>query len=72
MAKNSEIRIEKFRNGITIIGNEVEGHLEPEKSVAITGEEAKIIGEFVWDSIHDMLEQSENGVVKVQISVDTL
>ena len=72
MVQKSEMLIEKFPNGITVRWNDVAGRVESEKALAVNGEEAKCIGDSVWDSVSDLLGQADNGKVEVVVEVRTL
>ena len=72
MVQKSETLIEKFPNGITIRWNDVASRIAPDKALAIKGEEANCIGNSVWESVYDLLEQAENGKVEVLVEVRTL
>ncbi len=72
MVQNSKLLIEKFSNGITLRWNDLSGKLEPEKSLAVNGEESNCIGESLWDGIRDLLGQSDNGKVEVTVEIRTL
>ena len=72
MVQKSEMLIEKFPNGITVRWNDVAGRIAPDKALAVNGEEAKCIGDSVWDSVSDLLGQADNGKVEVVVEVRTL
>lgn len=66
-----EMLVEKFPNGITVRWNGVTGKVV-DKALAIRGEEPKCLGDSVWDSVYDVLNQSGNDKVEVVVDVHTL
>ena len=47
MTKEAKIEIEEFDNGITARWEDVSGNVESQKSLAIKGDEARVIGKLI-------------------------
>lgn len=68
MTKEAKIEIEEFDNGITARWEDVSGNVESQKSLAIKGDEARVIGKLIWADVNEILatQPTDKMIIKVQ------
>ena len=68
MTKEAKIEIEEFDNGITARWEDVSGNVESQKSLAIKGDEARVIGKLIWEDIKGILatQPTDKMIIKIQ------
>lgn len=68
MVKKAEIVVEEFDNGITTRWEDVDGIVDPSKSLAAKGNEAECIGKEIWGDVHEILatQPTDKVIIKIQ------
>lgn len=67
-----EIIIEQYDNGIGIKRKDAEGETDPQNVVALEREQARTIGEMVWDDVRRMMDAELANVVKLEIGLQAV
>lgn len=67
MIKKVKIEVEQFDNGITARWEDIDGAVDPEKSLGVKGNEAVCIGKQIWSDIHEILATQPTDKVIINI-----
>ena len=62
-----EIKVEQFDNGISLQWKDTEGVADPQNVVAVERDQTKVIGQFIWDDIRNVMDAELANVVVLSI-----
>lgn len=62
-----EIKVEQFDNGISLQWKDIEGAQDPQNVVAVERDQTKVIGQFIWDDIRNVMDAELANVVVLSI-----
>lgn len=61
------ITIEQFDNGITVKWRDIDGKVDPKAVVALEREQARVIGETLWEDVKQIMDANLTNLVKMVI-----
>jgi hypothetical protein len=61
------ITIEQYDNGITVKWRDAAGEVDPKAVVALEREQARVIGETLWEDIRQIMDANLTNLVKMVI-----
>ena len=72
MLNKAEIRIEKFKNGISSKWTDCETGEELSNGVALSGNEARCIGDEIWTDVTEVLEYHHAKALRIKIEYEVI
>ena len=67
MIQKAEMIIEKFDQGITVRWRDIDGNIDPSKSLATKGGESIILGKELWEDINEVFDKSLSDKVLINV-----